>query len=125
MNVEKDNSILMSLFSGLVVGLLTIFCYFVAFEIGNWLLGPKYYIETIIMMVVFSISTGAYYPIYSKGSAKSLVAMISYFITMYAASRELNVFEINLSVIITIITATLVGILIWHADTKKEASAPK
>lgn len=124
MNVKKDNSVSMSLFLGFIVGVLTIFCYFIAFEIGNWLLGPKYYIETIIMMVVFSISTGAYYPIYAKGSAKSPIAMIAFFITMYAVSRNINIFEMHLFAIITIITATLIWILIWHADTKKEAPAP-
>lgn len=125
MNVEKNNSVSMSLLSGFIAGLLTIFFYFVAFEIGNWLMGPKYYIETIIMMAVFSISTGAYYPIYAKGSSRNPIAMIAFFITMYAAGHELNVFEINLFVIITIITATLIRILIWHhEDIKKEAPAP-
>jgi len=124
MNIEKNDSISRSLFSGFVVGLLTIFSYFIAFEIGNWIMGPKYYIEIIIMMVAFSISTGAYYPLCAKGSAKSPIAMIAFFITMYAVSRNINIFEMNLFVIITIVTTTLIRILIWHAETKKEAPAP-
>jgi len=124
MNVKKDNDLSKSLFSAFIVGILVIFCFYLAFEFSNWIMGAEYYFVTIIMMVTFAILAGADYPLYMKESSKSPIAMIAFFITLYAAGRFLNVFEINLFVIITIIAATLVRILIWLEVIKKEAPAP-
>ncbi|MFA6097180.1 MAG: hypothetical protein WC788_06135 [Candidatus Paceibacterota bacterium] len=111
-----------SLFSGFIVAIIVIICYYAAFSFGYLILGSKHYIEVVILMVIFSISTGASYPLLAKGSAKGPIAMIAFFLTLYAMSRLINIFEIHLFVIITIIAAALVKILIWSEILKKHSS---
>jgi len=120
LNKQKNgNEIASGLFSGFVVAIIVIICYYAVFSFGHLLLGSKHYIEIVILMVIFSISTGASYPLLAKGSAKGPAAMIAFFVTLYAGSRLINVFEIHLFVIITIIAAALVKILIWSEILKK------
>lgn len=122
MKTETKKDILSSLFSGSIVALTVIFCYLMVFYFGKWLLGTEHYVEIIILMVFFALSTGACYPLLAKGSAKSPAAMIAFFATLTAANRFINIFEIHIFVMITIITATLVKILIW-TEIKRMAPA--
>lgn len=124
LKTETKYNILLGLFSGFCVALFAIFCYYVAFNFATFLLGTKNYryIEIMIAMVIFSISTGAKYAIVMQKPGKNSVEMIAFFVTLYAASRFINIYEIYIFVTITIITVALVKIL-FLTEIKRMAPA--
>lgn len=114
MNNENKHDALNSLFAGFIVGIITIICYYLAFSIGNFLLGKEHYAETMMLMIMLSISSGTHYVLSGSKPAKDLPAMVVFFMTLYAASYLIDVFEIYIFAVITIITATLLRILLWR-----------
>lgn len=124
LKTETKYNVLLGLFSGFCVAIFAIFCYYAVFSFATFLLGTRdyRYITIIIAMVILSISTGAKYAIIMQKPGKNSVDMIAFFVTLYAASRFINIYEIYIFVMITIITTALVKILIWN-EIKRMAPA--
>ncbi len=124
LNEQKNkNEVVWSLVAGLLAGLFTIFMYSIAFLILNFLIGSKGYVFTILMLAVFSISSGVYFVFYGKGSLKKWTGYMSFILTLIAGSILINKFEIFLFSAIPIMSIAVMKIIlwgIWHRYAKKE-----